>query len=246
MLKKRISQNTESLPRNSSEGSLRMLRYFDFVAIAFVSILLISNIAAQKLFAFGPFVFTGGIILFPLSYVFGDVLTEVYGYKRTRRVIWAGFVASAFMAIILWIAVLLPPASGWPLQNEFQQILGFLPRIVLASIIAYWAGEFCNSYVLARLKILTQGKYLWTRTIGSTVVGQGVDTALFVLLAFLGEFSTPLLIKTILSGYAFKVFYEALVTPITYLIVNWLKRAEGINIYDVQTDFTPFSLKIDE
>jgi queuosine precursor transporter len=173
-------------------------------SMAFTAVLLVSNVAAQKLFAFGPFTFTGGIIVFPISYIFGDVLTEVYGYARTRRVIWMGFVCSAFMALVLFISVKLPPAEGWPFQREFATVFELVPRIVAASLLAYWAGEFCNSYVLAKIKVLMEGKYLWVRTISSTIGGQAIDTSMFVMVSFLGILPASVIIQTIISGYLFK------------------------------------------
>jgi queuosine precursor transporter len=172
--------------------------------MAFTAVLLVSNVAAQKLFAFGPFTFTGGIIVFPISYIFGDVLTEVYGYARTRRVIWMGFVCSAFMALVLFISVKLPPAEGWPFQREFATVFELVPRIVAASLLAYWAGEFCNSYVLAKIKVLMEGKYLWVRTISSTMGGQAIDTSMFVMVSFSGILPASVIIQTIISGYLFK------------------------------------------
>lgn len=219
-------------------------RYFTFIGGLFVATLLISNIAAQKLFAFGPFTFTAGIIVFPISYIFGDILTEVYGYARSRQIIWTGLIANVFLAGTLWIAIELPPADGWPFQEQFATTLGLVPRIVVASIIGYWAGEFSNSYALAKIKVWMQGKQLWVRTIGSTVVGQGVDTILFTTIAFAGIFPTSLLITTILSGYIFKVLYEALITPVTYAVVGYLKRVEGIDVYDRDTNFNPFILSV--
>jgi uncharacterized integral membrane protein (TIGR00697 family) len=215
------------------------------VATLFVAVLLISNIAAQKLFAFGPFTFSGGILLFPISYIFGDVLTEVFGYARSRQVIWAGLICNLLMAGFLWLVVQLPPAQGWPLQEQFTTVLSLVPRVVVASTIAYWAGEFMNSFVLAKLKVLTSGRFLWVRTISSTIVGQGVDTVLFVLIAFAGVFPQDLLVRAIWSGYLFKVLYEAVATPITYAVVNFLKRAEGIDVYDRDTNFTPFRLRVE-
>ena len=217
-------------------------RYFALVGSAFVATLLISNIAAQKLILLGPFVFAGGILLFPVTYVFGDVLTEVYGYARTRQIIWVGFGANALMAAFLGLVVALPPAPGWELQEAFASALGLVPRVVVASILGYWAGEFTNSFVLARLKVATNGKHLWMRTIGSTVVGQGVDTVLFTVTAFAGLLPASVLFTTIWSGYLFKVFYEVAATPLTYLVVNRLKAAEEVDVYDRETSFTPFSL----
>jgi uncharacterized integral membrane protein (TIGR00697 family) len=218
-------------------------RYFAFVASAFVATLLISNIAAQKLIPIGAFVFTGGILLFPVTYIFGDVLTEVYGYARARQIIWAGFGANLLMAAFLALVVALPPAPGWELQEAFAAALGLVPRIVGASVVAYWIGEFANSFVLAKLKIRTKGRYLWTRTIGSTLIGQALDTVVFVLIAFGGIMPASLLVTVAWSGYLFKVAYEAAATPLTYLIVAWLKRREGVEVFDYETNFTPFTLR---
>jgi len=217
--------------------------YFVFIACVFVAVLLISNVAAQKLFAFGPFTFSGGILLFPIGYIFGDVLTEVYGYARSRQVIWAGLLCNLLMAGFLWLVVQLPPAQGWPLQDQFATVLSLIPRVVVASTIGYWAGEFANSFVLAKLKVRTSGRFLWVRTIGSTIVGEGVDTVLFVLIAFAGVFPQDLLVRAIWSGYLFKVLYEVVATPLTYAVVRFLKRAEGIDVYDRNTDFSPFRLR---
>jgi hypothetical protein len=220
-------------------------RYFALVGSGLVATLLISNIAAQKLIPIGPFVFTGGILLFPVTYIFGDILTEVYGYARARQVIWAGFGANVLMAGFLALVVALPAAPGWELQDEFARALGLLPRIVAGSIVGFWAGEFANAFVLAKMKLRTEGRHLWARTIGSTVVGQAVDTSLFVTIAFAGVLSPSLLLQATWSGYLFKVVYEAVATPLTYLIVGWLKRAEGIDAYDRTTRFTPFSLRVE-
>ena len=220
---------------------MRHSKYFDIVSSIFVTTLLISNIAAQKLFDFFGATFTAGIIVFPVTYVFGDILTEVYGYRATRRVVWTGFAAQAFMSLVLMIAIALPPAKNWPLQEQFAAILGLVPRIAVASLCGYLVGEFANSYVLARMKIASKGKMLWARTIGSTLVGQAIDTSVFVMVAFTGVFSHNLLISTIISGYVFKVTYEVLATPLTYLVVRWLKKTEGFDTYDNGTNFSPFS-----
>ncbi len=219
-------------------------KYFAVVASLFVACLLISNIAAQKLIPIGPFIFTGGILLFPVTYIAGDVLTEIWGYARTRQVIWTGFVASGFMALFMQIIVMLPPAPGWENQDAFASVFHLVPRIVLGSIVGYWVGEFANSFVMAKMKIYTKGKHLWARTIGSTVVGQLLDTIVFVAIALTGVYPTPVLITAVWSGYLFKVLYEAAATPLTYAVVGWLKRAEGIDVYDHRTNFTPFSLKV--
>ena len=218
-------------------------RYFAFVGAAFVATLLISNIAAQKLILLGPFVFAGGILLFPVTYVFGDVLTEVYGYARTRQIIWVGFGANLLMASFLGLVVALPPAPGWELQEAFASALGLVPRVVVASILGYWAGEFANSFVLAKLKVATNGEHLWARTIGSTVVGQGIDTVIFTVAAFGGVLPAAVLFTTVWSGYLFKVFYEVAATPLTYLVVKWLKVVEEVDVYDRETSFTPFSIE---
>jgi len=215
-------------------------RYFDLVMAIFVAVLLISNVASSKILDLGPFTFDGGTILFPISYIFGDILTEVYGYRRSRRVIWIGFGCAVLMAVVFAIVGALPPAPGWEHQQAYLVILGQTPRIVVASLLAYFAGEFSNSYTLAKMKVLTQGRWLWTRTIGSTIVGEGVDTLLFVLIAFYGLYTPSLLLSIIISNYLFKTGFEALVTPLTYLVINTLKRVENEDYYDVDTDFNPF------
>jgi len=220
----------------------RKYRYFDLIMALFVAVLLISNVASTKIMRLGPFTFDGGTILFPVSYIFGDILTEVYGYRRSRRVIWTGFFCTGLMAAILAIVGALPPAQGWENQSAYQAILGQTPRIVLGSLIAYFAGEFSNSYTLAKMKIWTGGRWLWTRTIGSTLVGEGVDTLLFVIVAFAGTMPGALLWSIIISNYAFKVGVEAAMTPVTYRVANFLKRSEHEDAYDVGTDFNPFKV----
>lgn len=217
-------------------------KYFLYVAIAFVAILMVSNTTGGKLIGIGPFVFAGAIFIFPLSYIFGDVLTEVYGYRATRKIIWSAFVAIIFMSLSYLFIIKLPPASFWTGQEAFATTLGLAPRIALASILAFFAGEFCNSYVLSRMKVAMNGKKLWMRTISSTVVGEGVDTVVFVTIAFYGTIPFAVLVTTIWSGYLFKVIYEIIATPITYAVVNWLKRAEGIDVYDRGIDYNPFHL----
>jgi len=218
-------------------------KYYSIISTLFVATLMISNVVATKLFSLGPLILTGGILIFPITYIFGDILTEVYGYSRSRRIIWTGFFSLIFMAFIFWIVGLLPSAPTWQNQDAYLLILGLVPRIVLASIIGYWAGEFTNSFVLAKMKLLTKGKHLWARTISSTIAGEGVDTALFVLIGFYGAVSGTILLVAILSSYIFKVAYEAAATPITYKIVGFLKKAEGIDHYDYNTKFSPFSFK---
>ena len=230
--------------------SRQRLRYFDFVMAAFVTILLLSNVlgagkvAVIDLPVIGLWPFGAGILFFPISYVIGDILTEVYGYARARRCIWAGFGALVFMAFMAWVVVALPPAPTWAGQAAYEQVFGQVPRIVLASIIAFWAGEFANSYVLARMKIWTQGRFLWTRTIGSTFVGQGVDSLIFYPLAFYGIWDNRTLVVVLATQFALKVAWEALLTPVTYAVVGWLKRREGVDVYDRGTDFTPFRTSV--
>ncbi|MBC7348249.1 MAG: queuosine precursor transporter [Clostridia bacterium] len=219
-------------------------RLFPFIMAAFVAVLLVSNTVAVKVTRLGPFYFDGATILFPVSYIFGDILTEVYGYRRSRAVIWTGFGACAFMALIYWLVGVLPPAPDWQGQDAYRQILGQTPRIVAASLAAYFCGEFANSYVLARMKILTAGKWLWTRTIGSTAVGQFVDSWLFVTLAFAGTIPTAALVHMAVSNYVFKTLYEAAATPATYAAVNYLKRAEREDYYDRETNFNPFLVSL--
>ena len=220
----------------------RRYRFFDLIMALFVAVLLISNVASTKIMRLGPFTFDGGTILFPVSYIFGDILTEVYGYRRSRRVIWTGFFCTGLMAAVLAIVGALPPAEGWENQAAYQTILGQTPRIVLASLIAYFAGEFSNSYTLAKMKIWTGGRWLWTRTIGSTLVGEGVDTLLFVVIAFAGTVPRDLLWSIFASNYVFKVGVEAAMTPVTYRVTSFLKRAEHEDVYDVGTDFNPFKV----
>jgi uncharacterized integral membrane protein (TIGR00697 family) len=217
-------------------------RYFDLIMALFVAVLLISNVASSKIVDVGPFTFDGGTLLFPISYIFGDILTEVYGYRRSRRVIWAGFACAGLMAGVFALVGALPPAQGWEYQEAYEAILGTTPRIVLGSLIAYFAGEFSNSYTLARMKIWTQGRWLWTRTIGSTLVGEGVDTVLFVSIAFAGTMPWSLFWSIVVSNYVFKVGLEAVMTPVTYQITSFLKRTENEDVYDVDTDFNPFKL----
>jgi len=220
-------------------------RWFDFVMAAFVTVLLLSNlIGAAKLSSLWGFTFGSGILFFPLGYVIGDVLTEVYGYARARRCVWAGFGAMLFMALMSWVVVALPPADGWTGQAAYESVFGSTWRIVFASLFAFWAGEFANSFVLAKMKILTKGKHLWSRTIGSTIVGQGVDSIIFYPLAFLGVWSTAQVLTVMVTNWALKVTWEAVLTPVTYGVVGWLKRQEGVDVYDEGTNFTPFSARV--
>lgn len=215
-------------------------RYYDYFLSAFVVILLISNLVGQKLCSFGPFVVSGAQVLFPLTYIFGDTFTEVYGYAGSRRAIWVGFFACGLMALMGWLTVALPPAPGWKNQEAFATVFYQVPRLVAASLIAFWCGEFANSLVMAKMKLWTKGKHLWSRTIGSTVVGQGVDTIVLYLIGFGGTVPFKTILTGIGSAYLFKVAYEVLATPMTYAIVNGLKRAEGLDTFDYKTRFSPF------
>ncbi len=223
-------------------GEDKNLKYFGMITGFFVAVLLISNLASTKIVDFFGFIFDGGTLLFPLSYIFGDILTEVYGYKRARRVIWTGFVSAAAMSIVFMAIGAMAPAPGWEHQAAYDAILGVLPRIVLASLIAYFAGEFSNSYIMAKMKIIQKGKQLWKRTIGSTIIGEGVDTVLFATIAFWGTMPLEIFLMLVVSNYIFKVGIEVLFTPITYKIVGFLKRAEHEDVYDTDTNFTPFKL----
>ncbi len=238
-------------------------RYFDYTMAAFVGILLLSNlIGAAKLAQIGGWTFGAGILFFPISYVLGNVLTEVYGYALARRCVWVGFFALLFMALMSFVVVAMPPSPAWGCassgdpqfanivaktskgalcQTTYESVFGSTWRIVAASVIAFWAGEFVNSFVLARMKVWTQGRWLFTRTWSSTVFGQAVDSALFYPIAFLGTWSTASVITVMITNWAFKVAWEVLLTPFTYWIVAFLKRREGVDVYDTDTDFSPFA-----
>jgi hypothetical protein len=229
---------------NPEQTQGRRYKYYDFVMAAFVTVLLCANlIGVSKVVTVAGFTFSGGNLFFPLSYLFGDILTEVYGYARARRVVWAGFSALFFASFMSWIVLSLPPADGYTGQEALEAVFGSTWRIVLASMFAYFAGEFTNSFVLARMKLLTRGKYLWTRTIGSTVAGEMVDTLLFYPLAFYGSWPNELLLKVMIANYCIKVGWEILATPLTYKIVGALKRVENEDFFDWKTNFTPFSLR---
>lgn len=218
-------------------------KYLTAISVFFVSVLLISNVASTKIVDLKWFTFDGGTLLFPLSYIFGDILTEVYGYKKSRSVIWLGFFMALLMSLIFIIVGKLPADASWGNQAAYDAILGLTPRVVCASLVAYFFGEFSNSFVLAKMKILTKGKWLWTRTIGSTLVGELVDSSIFILIAFLGIFPSSLLFTLIVSNYIFKTTIEILFTPITYKIVKLLKKREEEDYYDTDTDFNPFSVR---
>lgn len=222
---------------------VRQFKYLDVVTVFFVAFLLISNVVASKILVLGPLSIDGGGLLFPLTYIFGDILTEVYGYKRTRKVIWMGFAANLVMAATFMLVGFLPPAPDWPNQDAYMTILGQSSRIVLASVTAYFVGEFINSFILAKMKIITKGKFLWSRTIGSTFFGEAFDTTIFMVIAFWGVLPFELFIAVGISGYLLKVAIEVLFTPFTYLTINFLKKKENEDYYDYKTDFSPFSIK---
>ncbi len=241
---------TDNLSRiDGTAGARRHFRYFDYVMVAFVVILLLSNlIGAGKRSVievpfYGPWPFGAGVLFFPVAYIIGDVLTEVYGYANARRCIWAGFFALLFMVFMSVVVVALPPDNGWTGQAAYETVFGQTPRIVFASVVAFWAGEFVNSVILAKMKIWTGGKKLWTRTIGSTVFGQAVDSALFYPLAFLyaDGWTTRQVLMVALTQWLIKVVWEVLLTPVTYAVVGWLKRKEGVEVFDAGTDFSPFA-----
>ncbi|WP_018971824.1 queuosine precursor transporter [Rudaea cellulosilytica] len=227
----------------------RTYRYYDFILGAFVCVLLCSNligpakVASVHLPVIGEFTFGAGVLFFPISYVFGDILTEVYGYARARRVIWSGLTALVFASIMATVVVKLPPAAGWHGQEAYESIFGQTPRIVFASITAFFLGEFVNSYTLAKMKLWTNGNALWSRIIGSTIMGEGVDCLVFYPAAFLGVWETQLVITVMVSNYVMKVVWEILATPLTYRVVAALKRAEHEDYYDRDTQFTPFTLR---
>jgi len=243
----------------AATSKARVYKYYDLLMTGFVTVLLCANLIGPAKVGYITFPFSipllgdnlsfgAGNLFFPFGYIFGDVLTEVYGYARARKVIWAGFGAMLFATGMAWVIVHLPPSPNEPfntvIQPAIETIFGNTWRIVCASIIAFWAGDFVNSYVMAKMKILTQGRWLWTRTIGSTVLGQGVDSMLFYPLAFMGIWTFDTLLGVVLFNWIFKITVEIVMTPVTYVVVNKLKRAENEDYLDVATDFTPFSLKV--
>ncbi len=220
------------------EGT-RYSHWFLIVVAVFVTCLITANIIAVKLVDLFGLILPAAIFIFPLSYITGDVLTEVYGYRQARKVIWLGFLCNVLVVIAIWIAQVLPAASFWDGQKAYERILGYTPRILAASFLAYLAGEFANSFVLAKMKIATQGRWLWMRTIGSTLVGQGLDSVVFISLAFAGTIPVHALTLAIVTQWLAKSAYEAVATPFTYLVVNFLKRKEGMDTYDHKTRFNP-------
>ena len=211
---------------------------FVIIAAIFVTCLITANIIAVKVISLGPFILPAAIIIFPMSYIFGDILTEVYGYRQARRVIWLGFFCNLIFVVFAWVGQVLPPAPFWEWQEAYESILGYAPRLLAASFGGYLVGEFANSFVLAKMKILTRGRWLWTRTIGSTIVGQGLDTLVFITLAFVGTPSFVFIM--ILYHWLAKTAIEAVATPFTYAVVNSLKKKEAIDTYDYKTNFNPF------
>lgn len=229
---------------------LSAFRFYDLLVHVFVVILLISNLVGQKICAIPLFDFhghpitaniSGAQLLFPITYIFGNIFTEVYGYGASRRAIWIGFGACAMLSLMGLFVVWIPGAPDWPNQKAFEAVFYTVPRFIVASLIAFWLGEFTNSYTLAKMKVWTNGKYLWTRTIGSTITGQFVDTTVLILIAFGGYTAWSTMLNLIVSGYIGKVLYEAAATPLTYLIINKLKRAEGVDVFDRATNFNPFA-----
>ncbi len=217
-------------------------RYLDLLTVAFVVVLLVSNLVGPKICQVGPLLLSGAQLLFPVTYICADIFTEVYGYSAARRAIWLGFFGMGLLAVMGQVAVSLPPATGWPNQRAFETVFGLVPRFAMASLIAYWAGEFTNSYTMAKLKLFTRGRHLWTRTIGSTISGQLVDSVLVILIAFWGQQSLQKLLVMIASSYGFKVAYEVAATPLTYMVVRRLKHLEKSDVYDRGTNFNPFTL----
>ena len=228
----------------------RTYKYYDPILGAFVAVLLCSNLIGVQKVSYvtlpfiGEYIYGAGVLFFPISYIFNDVLTEVYGYARARKVVWAGFGAIVFASFMSWIIVALPPAMGWNDQQAYETVFGQTPRIVFASLTAFFVGEFANSYVLAKMKVRTNGRHLWMRTIGSTVVGEAVDSIVFYPVAFLGVWDRNLVLQVMISNYIIKCTWEALITPVTYRVVNFLKRAEQEDYYDHKTNFTPFSIEV--
>jgi len=216
--------------------------WFVISVAIFITCLITANITAVKLVNVWGFVLPAGIIIFPISYIFGDILTEVYGYRQARRVIWLGFLCNLIAVVTIWVGQILPPAFFWNGQAAYERILGYTPRLLLASFLAYLLGEFTNAFVLAKMKIATKGRWLWSRTIGSTLVGEGLDSLVFITIAFIGEIPMPELASAIVTQWLAKSAYEAAVTPLTYVAVNFLKRSEGIDVYDDDTQFNPLLL----
>ena len=218
-------------------------RWFIAITAIFITCLITANITAVKLISVGGIILPAAVVIFPISYIFGDVLTEVYGYRQARLVIWLGFACNLLAVVAIWLGEILPAASFWNGQAAYVQILGYTPRLLVASFIAYLVGEFANSFVLAKMKIATSGRWLWTRTIGSTLVGEGLDSLIFITVAFIGTIPTNGLFSAILAQWLVKSAYEAIATPLTYAVVNFLKRREGLDVFDRGTHFNPLTLR---
>jgi uncharacterized integral membrane protein (TIGR00697 family) len=233
------------MPEKQSSTTLSQGYSIWFVVIValFITTLITANIIAVKLVDIGGLILPAAIVIFPISYIVGDVLTEVYGYRQARRVIWIGFFCNLVAVLAIWLGQGLPSAVFWDGQAAYERILGYTPRLLVASFLAYLVGEFANSYVLAKLKIVTQGKQLWMRTIGSTLVGQGLDSLVFITLAFVGTLPLAVLLTTVVTQWLVKSAYEAIVTPLTYLVVNFLKEREGVDVYDYDTHFNPVTVE---
>ncbi len=225
--------------RTSNDETRGYSALFLLVVAVFITCLITANVIAVKLVDIFGFVMPAGTIIFPLSYIFGDVLTEVYGYRQARRAIWLGFFCNLIFVAAVWIAQEIPPASFWNGQAAYEKILGYTPRLLAASFVAYLVGEFANSFVLAKMKIATRGRWLWTRTIGSTLVGEGLDSMVFITFAFFGTLPEAMLLTTVLTQWVAKSGYEVIATPLTYLVVNFLKRRERLDTFDYQTRFNP-------
>ena len=233
----RFRKGTEDVMMTREKG---LSQWFVVLAAVFVTCLITANIIAAKIIDVFGWAAPAGVVIFPLSYIFGDVLTEVYGYHQARKVIWLGFFCNLIVVIAIWLAQVMPAASFWDGQQSYEHILGYTPRLLAASFVAYLVGEFANSFVLAKMKILTRGHWLWSRTIGSTVVGEGLDSLVFVSLAFVATIPGSILLTMIVTQWILKTAYEVLATPLTYAVFNFLKRKEGIDVYDYDTNFSPF------
>lgn len=229
---------------NIEPRDAQVSKLFVVIGCLFVTCLLVSNIIAGKLITVFGLVLPAAVLLFPLNYIFGDVLTEVYGFAKTRLIIWTGFVCNILMALVFMATIALPFPSFWEGQGAYAVVLGMTPRIVFASLVAYFIGEWSNSAVLSRMKLITKGRWLWTRTIGSTVVGQGLDTVIFITITFWGTVTGQVLVQMIIAQYLWKVIYEVIITPFTYIVVNWIKRKEGVDTFDHGVSYNPFRLDV--
>jgi uncharacterized integral membrane protein (TIGR00697 family) len=225
------------------DGNTRYSSWFVVLVAIFITSLLVANITSVKLIGVLGLVLPAGVVIFPVSYITGDVLTEVYGYSQARKVIWLGFLCNILAVAAIWVGQIMPPVSFWDGQTAYERILGYAPRLLAASFLAYLVGEFFNSYVMAKMKIATKGRWLWTRTIGSTIVGQGVDSSVFIVLAFAGTIPARAVVFAIVTQWLVKSAYEAAATPVTYKVVGFLKRHEGLDVYDDDTRFNPLLIR---